>query len=140
MANEQYAFLPKSRVPDRSSWQSAIDAAGFNFQLDLELQPFADSGFVPCKLHGRDSGFEIYYDESAAVFRSLPGVTSEHDYCISFRWGGDMSECACVLIASYILAKDFGATISYAGEPPYGSLQALLADVQAAVEDANRGA
>lgn len=50
MANEQLAFIKKTRVSDRRTWQAAIDACGFDFQLDPDLKPFEDSGFLPCKL------------------------------------------------------------------------------------------
>ncbi len=137
MANEQFAFLPRSRVPDRAAWQAAIDASGFDFQLDPELRPFQDSGFLPCKLHGRDSGFEIYYSDSRELLEAFSDIAAGHDFCIAFRWGGDMSECACVMAASYVLAKDFGAVVSYEGEPPYDSLEAFLDDTQDTIREAN---
>lgn len=137
MANEQYAFIVKSKVPDRSAWQAQIDACGFDFQLDPQLRSFHDSGFVPCKLHGRDSGFEIYYDGSKETLEAFSEVAGDHDYCISFRWGGDMSECASIMIASYVLAKSFGATVSYEGEPPYRNLDAFLAETRDAIQQAN---
>lgn len=136
MANEQFAFLSREHVPSREAWQAAIDEAGFDFQLDPELRPFEDSGFSPCKLEGRDSGFEISYDGSRELLDSFPELVGDQDYCISFRWGGDMSECACVMIASYALAKNFGATVSYEGEPPPETLEAFLSETRDVVRDA----
>lgn len=134
MANEQFAFLAKSKVPDRAGWQAAIDDCGFDLKLDPDLQPFEDSGYLPCKLKGRDSGFEIYYQD-AGELGDLNAIAGTHDHCISFRWGGDMAECACVMVASYVLAKRFSATVSYEGEPPPDSLDDLLAETMEALRE-----
>ncbi len=118
MANEQYAFIENAKIPSRVSWQEAIDRCGFNFQLDPDLKPFKDSGFVPCTLHGREAGFEIYYDETSEYPPELKRFADGRDGCIVFRWGGSMIECASVMIACYALAKDFDAVITYEGEDP----------------------
>lgn len=136
MANEQYAFLSRGNVPSRDAWQAAIDEAGFDLQLDPKMRPFEDSGFSPCKLEGRDSGCEIDYNGSRELLESFRELVGGHDYCISFRWGGDMSECACAMIASYALAKNFGATVSYEGEPPAETLETFLSETRDIVRDA----
>ena len=135
MANEQYAFLQKSKVPTRDQWQTAITACGFDFQLDPELKPFEDSGFLPCTLFGGDAGFEIYYDDSPELH--FTDVAQGRDYCISFRWGGSMIECASVMIASYALAKCFDAIVSYEGEEP-SELEALLEETKECIEAAKQ--
>ena len=139
MANEQYAFLQKTAVPTRDQWQAAIEECGFDFQLDPELKPFEDSGFRPCKLFGSGAGFEIYYDGSTELLDEFADVAQGHDYCVSFRWGGSMVECASVMIASYALAKRYGAVVSYEGEEPYQDLDAFLTDTMACIEDAKKG-
>jgi hypothetical protein len=138
MANEQYAFLEKSKVPGREVWQAAIDDAGFEFELDSELTPFEDSGFLPCKLFGSEAGFEIYYDESGELLGEFSDLAHGRDYCISFRWGGSMTECASVMIASYALAKSFDAIVSYGGEGPYEDLDSFLEETMAIIEDAKK--
>jgi len=136
MANVQFAFLEKSKVPSREEWQSAINQSGFNFNLDPELKPFEDAGFLPCTLMDSASGFEIFYDESSEIFEDFPELISlarSKDYCVSLRWGGSMSACASVQIASYALAKYFDAIVSYEGDAPLtldelldGAKQAIL--------------
>jgi hypothetical protein len=136
MANEQYAFLEKDKVPNRQAWQAAIDECGFDFQLDPGLKPFEDSGFLPCTLRGRDAGFEIYYTGSPELLREFGDLAQGKDYCISFRWGSSMAECASVMIASYTLARSFGAIVSYEGGDPYENLGAFLEETEACIEDA----
>jgi len=143
VANDQYAFIDKSKVPNREAWQAAIKDCGFDFELDPELKPFEDSGFCPCKMEGRDAGVEIYYDDLATTVEDESTETKElfsnladgRDYCISFRWGGSMVECASAMIASYALARHFGAVVSYEGEAP-GDLESFLRETRAVIQEA----
>jgi len=49
-----------------------------------------------------------------------------------------MVECACVMIASYALARGFDAVVSYEGEEPAESLEAFLRETQECVELAKK--
>jgi hypothetical protein len=116
MSLEQHVFLRKESVPARKEWQVAIAQLGFDLQLDPQLKPFEDSGFLPCTLAGKQSGFEIYYEPADELLRAYPHLkesTGGRDYSISFRWGGDMAECTCVLIVSAALASSFDAVVYY---------------------------
>jgi hypothetical protein len=141
MANEQYAFIHKDKVPAGSEWQEAVDAAGFDLRIDPGLKVFEHSGFLPCVLFGQDSGVETYYSpakrvlDDAAVLEELAG---DRDYCITFRWGGRLEEAACAMILSYALASSFGALVSYEGEAPYEDLVALRKDTEAIIKQATK--
>jgi len=103
MALEQHAFVQKAKVPSRNEWQAAIDQLGFDLQLFPDLKPFENSGFLPCRINGKDSGFEIYYEPADDLLAAYPDMKEKmggRDFAISFRWGGEMGECACELIAS----------------------------------------
>lgn len=130
MANDQYAFLQRADVPSLQAWQEAIDQSGFDFQLDPTLKPFEDSGFLPCTLGGQEAGFEIYYDGSAELLEQFDGLREGRDFCIQFRWGGSLAECASAMVASYALAKYFGAIVSYEGEPPFEELDDFLKETK----------
>lgn len=136
MANEQFAFLQSSNVPTRDQWQQAIDRAGFDLKLDVDLQPRSNVGFVPCKLKGMDSGVEMYFDDSAEFMDAFRQIASGCDCAISFRWGGSMQECACAMIACFALAESFGAIVSYEGEPPPESLQRFREETVSMLTDA----
>jgi hypothetical protein len=116
MSLQQTAYVARSNVPDRAALQAAVDALGFDCKIDTFYVPFQCSGFLPCVLAGSESGFEIYFEAATDVlsdFPNLTGTVGSRNVAITFRWGGDMSECACVLIVSAALAKTFGAIVHY---------------------------
>ena len=144
MSNTQYAFLQKNHVPNRQALQAAIDALGFDLQLDPEFTPFEDEGFSPCVLFGEqdeDVGFEIFYQPAADIVEDdedFQRIAGERDFCISIGWGGSLKDYAAVMIVSAALAKDFAAVVSFEGDPP-DSLEKLLSEAAAAVQDARAG-
>ncbi len=118
MSLEMHVFLAKSKVPDRSAWQTAVETFGIPFELYPALDPIRDSGFSPSKIKGLDSGFEIYSYPAEDVLAAYPEISKsigDRDWCISFRWGGDMNECVCALTASAALMKSSDA-IAYSPE------------------------
>ncbi|MBT9100087.1 hypothetical protein KFZ76_20500 [Methylovulum psychrotolerans] len=131
MSNTQFAFLNKTAVPDRTQLQAAIDALGFDLQLDPAFTPFADRGFSPCVLRGQaGAGFEIFYDPSNAVVEEdeedFWEIIGTNDYCLSFVWHSSEADAACVMIVCAALAQAFGAVVSFEGDEP-DSADTLLA-------------
>jgi hypothetical protein len=136
MSLQQTAYVARANVPDRAALQAAVDALGFDCKIDKFYVPFQCSGFLPCVLGGSESGFEIYFDAAADVmsdFRNLAGIVGSRDVAITFRWGGDMSECACVLIVSAALAKMFGAIVHYQDDDIVYSGDQLVDEAAAAL-------
>jgi hypothetical protein len=137
MSQLQTAYLVRSNVPDRTALQAAVDALGFECKIDAFYAPFQCSGFLPCVLAGRASGFEIYFESATEVlsdFQHLAQTVGSRDVAITFRWGGDMSECACVLIVSAALAKTFGAIVHYQDEDLVSSCDQLVEEAHAALK------
>lgn len=139
MSNTQFAFLKRGDVPARSALQSSIDSLGFDLQLDPELSLLTDSGFSPCVLNGvPDVGFELSLDSTQDMIRDnvdFAAFAGDSDVCIGMSWRGSMKDCASVMIVSCALAKDYGAIISYEGEPPE-PLDSLLQGTHGVVQDA----
>jgi hypothetical protein len=139
MSNIQYAFIERTRVPDRAELQASIDALGFDLKLHPEYTPFEDSGFLPFVLNAEEGpGFEIQYEAASDLIGAelaLQDIAAGRDYCISMAWHGSMKDLACVLIVSCALIKDFDAVVSYEGEPPE-SLEKLLSEIPGVLAEA----
>ena len=134
MSVEMHMFLHRSRVPDRASFQGAVESLGVPLQLELNpaLDLGQDSGHSPCSLRGMDSGFEIHSgssQEMLAEFPELKEAVGTRDWTISLRWGGNLRECACALAASAALVKLCDAVACSEDGEVY-DLQGLLDEVQ----------
>jgi len=140
MSLSQTVLIEKSRVPDRDTLQHAVRALGFDLVIDGFYKPFDCSGFLPCVLEGRKSGFEIYFGPTEETFQSFPALrelAAGRDHTITFRWGGDMGECACVLIISAALAASFGGLVHYDPDELLYSSDKLIAEAKQAVDYAD---
>jgi hypothetical protein len=134
MSLEMSVFLQKQRVPTTASWQAAVDSLGLPLRLSPDLDPIHDTGFSPSEMKGLKSGFEIYSEPADAHLQDqleLAKVVGNRDWCISFRWGGDMNECACVLAASAGLVRLCDAVAYYADDNLTYDLKRLLEDFRA---------
>lgn len=139
MSQLQIAFLERARVPDRVKLEEAVRALGFDLSIDEFYRPFDCEGFLPCVLKGKTSGFEIYFgspDEALQGFPHLKKVVGSRDCAITFRWGGDMAECACVLIVSAALARTFSAVVYYQDDDLAYSGDQLVQEAKAALQAA----
>lgn len=138
MSIEQHAFIVREDVPTVTAWQAAITQCGFDLQINPTLQPFESSGFVPCQLGGDDSGFEISYESAAELldtYAHLQEQVGPRDTAITFRFGADMAECACVLIASTALAKSFGALVYYPDDDLVYTVEDLISEAREALAE-----
>jgi hypothetical protein len=133
----QTAYLEKARVPDRELLAASIRALGFDLVVDDFYQPFECSGFLPCVLSGQMSGFEIYFglaDDALQAFPHRKVEVGGRDCAITFRWGGDMAECACVLIVSAALATSCGAVVHYQDDDLLYSGPQLVEEAKGALQ------
>jgi hypothetical protein len=108
MSMELHVLLSKSRLPDVKQWQAAIDALSFGVHLDPSLVVASNTGFVPAKFKGRDSGFEFDISPASDVSGAYPEFAKQfagRDRAANFRWGDELAEMACALAASAALAK-----------------------------------
>ncbi len=137
MSLQQTAYIVRASVPQRDTLQAAVDSLGFDCRIDASYAPFSSSGFFPCVLAGRDSGFEIYFESADDVLGSFPHLVDtvgNRDIAITFRWGGDMAECACVLIVSAALAKSFGAIVHYQDDDMLYSAEQLIIEANTVLQ------
>jgi hypothetical protein len=108
MSVELHVILDGSRLPDVRRWQQSIIELGFDAQLDPALNVAGDSGFVPAVLKGSPSGFEFDLSPARDIADTYPELRTQiaaRDRAANFRFGGDLSEMACAMVASAALAK-----------------------------------
>ena len=135
MSLELHVLLTQRNFPTRDAWQKSIDAIGLPIRLYSSLESRSNVGFVPVDVEGGASGFELYFDDVAeliSVYPKLKTLAADRNAALSFRWGGDLKECGCVLAAAAALLKDFDA-IAY-----YPSDDIVYRDFQQVVEEAKQ--
>jgi hypothetical protein len=106
---------------------------GVDLKLDSALEVGRNEGFSPCEIRGKASGFELTIERAAVVLGDYPSLveavgTRPHVVC--FRWGGDLTECACVLSAALALVRSFGAVAYYPSDDLVYDAAALERDLR----------
>jgi hypothetical protein len=131
MALELHALLPSSAPPTRQQWQVAIDGLHLPLTLDPDLDLPRTTGFRPCVVAGHKSGFEVDVDSPVDLLAAYPTLLAHAataSTAISFRWGGDLRECACVMAAAAALVSQWGAVTYYPADDLIYDLEALKRD------------
>jgi hypothetical protein len=108
MSIELHIFMQDSQVPSRDDWQHAIEQLAFPTVLDATFDLRRDTGFSPATYKGQPTGFEFYLEPAADILSSYPHIApmvGVRNMCASFRWGGDLTECAAAISAAAALAK-----------------------------------
>ena len=108
MSQELYVFLNKSEMLTPHDWQQHITRNGFETSIDTDFDPFSFTGFLPCHMDGRTTGFEYYFSPKADVAPPetyLAKPTEAFDSVVSFIWRGDLRELMAVLAAATSLAN-----------------------------------
>lgn len=132
MSMEVHVFSDR-QLPSIAAWQQAIDAEGFDLKLDPGVQLAEASGFLPARLHGKQSGFEAYHDDASdlmAACMEIPDVRFARawKFAISFRWGSLFHEGASAYMAATAYAR---ATDGEVFDPEEGRIL-TLAEARAA--------
>lgn len=108
MSMELHVLVKDSRLPDVRRWQESIHALGFDLKLDPSLSIRDNTGFVPCTFKDQQSGFEFDISPASDIVETFPEFEQRfagRNMSANFRWGGDMVEMACALVASAALAE-----------------------------------
>jgi hypothetical protein len=107
MPAEIYVFLNRAAMPTPDQWQRTITEAGFALGLDTDFEPFTFTGFLPCELRGRATGFEYFFlpkQQIAEEFTYLAPRVTPFDSVVMLVWGGSLEEMACAVMAAGALA------------------------------------
>lgn len=115
-----------------------VKALGFDFSIDEEYQPYDTEGFLPCKLNGQSTGFELYFNDAASMlagFPQLEAVVGPRDCALLFSWGGNWLEFACIQLTTAALLKNCNAVIHNQDDDIfYTSVEELLTSAQEAIQ------
>jgi hypothetical protein len=94
-------------VSSMAEWQAAIDGDGFDALLYKPAVFEELRGFLPVRLDGAGTGFEVDHDDAAELSRELIDqgwdVGGPWTHALSFRFGGDTRE----LIAAFSAAASY---------------------------------
>jgi hypothetical protein len=116
MAIELHVFMHDSRVPSRAAWQHTIEQLGFPTTLERSLDLRRDTGFRPTIYKEQPTGFEFHLEPAAGILSGYSHIAphvGDRDMCATFRWGGDLTECAAALSAAAALTKIAGGIYYY---------------------------
>ena len=121
----QLAIVRQTEIPNRDSWQAAIDRAGFALVLDADFDPLKSSGYTFVRLDGVDAAFE--YDlariEDVEFDVDVPQLDGrEHVLALATR--GDMRACAAATCAAAALVDSVGG-IFFDGEKFVDAIEAM---------------
>lgn len=106
MSMDLYIFSDRPAL-SMAEWQSAIDADGFQILLD-PTAVFADlNGFLPVRLDGAGTGFEVDHEDAHDVIGQFAEsgfhVGRAWKCALAFHWGGDARE----MVAAYSTAASY---------------------------------
>lgn len=96
MSMELYVGLRSGATLEGKALISEARRLGFDVAAP-ELDLAAADGFQPVSFNGQDSGVEISWQTPKAYFEEDEHFTQALAACermLTFRWGGDLTECA----------------------------------------------
>jgi hypothetical protein len=138
MSVEMHVFIAEEKLPTRSEWQGAIDGLGLPIRLDPTLNLLVDSGFSPCHVREAETGFEIGLTNARELVPTYPGIGKRigaRNKVVSFFWGGDLAECACVLAAAAGLVQAADGIAYSPSDDLIYDLERLVAETQQCLEE-----
>ena len=103
-------ILRRERMLTPADWVSAIQAAGFPADLDVNFDPLSHSGFLPCSYRDEDAGFEYFFSSLSESGLKLDAAQlGTRDFVASFvthSRHGDL--CAATAAASALASATDG--------------------------------
>ncbi|AVF04163.1 hypothetical protein C4375_10880 [Devosia sp. I507] len=104
-----------NRTASMREWQAGLEEDGFDLLLHQSAVFEELSGFLPVRLDGAGTGFEVYHEDCAALVSELSeqgwDVGGPWQYAMSFYFGGDFRELISVLAAAGSYARVTGGVV-----------------------------
>lgn len=105
-------ILAAGQVPTGDAWRTAVQEHYVPLQFVQVLDFGTDSGFVPVKVNGHDSGFYFGkedYSDLVRLYPSLSKINLKGPAAFSFAFGGHGLECASASYSAALLVARFNA-------------------------------
>ena len=104
MAMELHIFSDR-RLFSIREWQRALDAEGFSLQLSPDVQFDTASGFLPCQLNNKATGFECYHDDAGELGTLMSQAGGKWLFALGLRWTSDSTELQAAWMAASAYAR-----------------------------------
>jgi hypothetical protein len=104
MAMELHIFSDR-RLASIHEWQRAIDAEGFPLRLSPDVQFDTASGFLPCRLSNKTTGFECYHDNAVELGALMSHTGRGWPFALGLRWTSDLTELQAAWMAASAYAR-----------------------------------
>ena len=111
MSVELIVYFRRSAMPSPSVWRQAILASGLPVELDDDFDPDTFSGFLPCNLDGKASGFEYFAGPLSPQEAVDAGAPAGSDFSVTLVTHSDLKEFSCAAIAAGALALSSGGLL-----------------------------
>lgn len=106
MSVDLHVFLDPSKMVTPFDWAKAVQASGFDVEMDSAFDPSTFSGFLPCKYKGKDAGFEYSHQMLTGPEQNDFGIgDTSRPACVTFSTRSNCREFASSMICSAVLAS-----------------------------------
>jgi hypothetical protein len=113
MSMELYLLFSMQNAPNLDEWNRALSERNIPASIAVDVDLKTHSGFLPMRLENKDTGLYFLiedYDDLAAHFPPLKGISMEDPVVYSLGFGGHMEEGAVVFYSAYVLTVAFNGT------------------------------
>jgi len=111
-------ILAAGQVPTGDDWKAALREHRVPLQFTHVLDFGTNSGFVPVKVNGHESGFYFGkedYSELGRLYPALSKINLKRPAAFSFGFGGHGLECASAAYSAALLVARFNVAFDPQG-------------------------
>ncbi|MDX2218445.1 MAG: hypothetical protein SF172_05425 [Burkholderiales bacterium] len=112
MSADLKVFLSREQRWSPAQWQKQITDLGYPLSIDTDFDRESYSGFLPCRLHSEEIGFEYGFDPledtmfAPSIVPEIARDIGERDVCVSFSMQSNTpGELTAGVMAAAALAK-----------------------------------
>jgi len=114
-------------MPAPEEWRSAIVQHGFGLEMETGFDPDLYEGFISCKYHDQETGFEFYSEESdleeLLAEEAITGEERERigdrDYLVTLVSDPESRSYVAAGIAAAVLCELSDGLLAPGGETPF---------------------